>query len=363
MSIAVVVVVVILIFGAVGVYFLWPRRRDGLQLGVTKEPEVGMHASGTVVSSQTEDDKKVVEHRRGIDGSLPKSRSLLGAALARMRSRRALGEELWIELEEALILSDVGVEVSVELVEAVKDKVFREGITSTDAALGLLRAEMIKKLERQDRHLNIDVAPPAVILFVGVNGVGKTTSIGKLAALLSSQGKKVVVAAGDTFRAAAAEQLEMWAKRSGVEVVKGSSGADPASVVFDAISHATAVGADCVLADTAGRLQNRQNLMDELRKIRRVAEKASGTVSEVLLVLDATTGQNGLVQAQGFGEAAQVTGIVLTKLDGTAKGGVAFVVEEKLKIPIKFVGIGEGVEDMTFFDPVAFVNEITGDVS
>ncbi len=363
MSIAVVVVVAVLILGGVGVFLLRPKKGSSLKLGVSSETDVVVGSSEKVVTTEAEGSFDVTQHRRGLEGSLPKSRSLLGAALARMRSKRALGEELWIELEEALILSDVGVDVSVQLIESVKDKVFQEGITSTDAAIQLLRAEMTLKLARTDRELKIDATPPVVILFVGVNGVGKTTSIGKLAAQLSSQGKKVVVAAGDTFRAAATEQLEMWAQRSEVDVVKGSPGADPASVVFDAISHAAAVGADCVLADTAGRLQNRQNLMDELRKIRRVAEKASGTVSEVLLVLDATTGQNGLVQAEGFGEAAQVTGIVLTKLDGTAKGGVAFAVEDRLKIPIKFVGLGEGVDDLAPFDPVAFVNEITGDVS
>ncbi len=362
-SVVVVVIVAVLIFGGVGVFLVRPKRGSKLQLGVSSEADVVTGSSERVATTEAERSFDVVEHRRGFEGSLPKSRSLLGAALARMRSKRALGEELWIELEEALILSDVGIDVSVELVGSVKEKVFREGITSTEAAIQLLREEMITKLDRGDRELNTDATPPVVILFVGVNGVGKTTSIGKLAAQLSSQGKKVVVAAGDTFRAAAAEQLEMWAQRSMVEVVKGSPGADPASVVFDAISHAAAVGADCVLADTAGRLQNRQNLMDELRKIRRVAEKASGTVSEVLLVLDATTGQNGLAQAQGFGDAAQVTGIVLTKLDGTAKGGVAFAIEDKLEIPIKFVGLGEGIEDLAPFDPVAFVNEITGDVS
>ncbi|SHE74134.1 fused signal recognition particle receptor [Ferrithrix thermotolerans DSM 19514] len=359
-----VVVVVLVVVGGSAFFVLRSKKPKAMEVGTETETKPALKSPAGAPSLEGEEaGSKEPVISRGLDGSLPKSRSLLGSALARMRAKRALGEEFWVELEEALILSDLGLDLSVDLVESVRNKVYKEGVTATDAALEMLREEMIERLDHSNRDLNLGDAPPSVVLFVGVNGVGKTTSIGKLAALLSSEGKKVVVAAGDTFRAAAAEQLEMWAQRSDVQVVKGASGADPASVVFDAISHGAAVGADFVLADTAGRLQNRQNLMDELKKIRRVAEKASGTVTEVLLVLDATTGQNGLLQAQGFAEAASVTGVILTKLDGTAKGGVAFAIEDKLHIPIKFVGLGEGILDLVPFDPKAFVYEITGEVS
>lgn len=300
---------------------------------------------------------------KSIEGTLGRSRGVLGSALAKMKSRRALTEEFWDELEEALLLSDVGVALTGRLLGEVRASVTAAGIVSTDEAVEALRGAMIASLSQLDRSINLDVPSPAVIIFVGVNGVGKTTSIGKLANSLSGEGRKVVVAAGDTFRAAAAEQLEMWSDRAGVELVRGEAGGDPASVIFDAIAHASAVSAGVVLADTAGRLQNRVNLMEELKKIRRVAEKASGTVSEVLLVLDATTGQNGLAQAKAFSDASGITGIILSKLDGSAKGGVAFAIEEELGIPIKLVGIGEGVDDLVPFDPASFVSELTGDPS
>jgi fused signal recognition particle receptor len=196
---------------------------------------------------------------------------------------------------------------------------------------------------------------------VGVNGAGKTTTLGKLAAQQTRAGRRVLLAAGDTFRAAAGEQLDVWAQRTGAEIVRGAEGADPASVIFDSIQGATARGADLVLADTAGRLQSNTNLMEELRKVRRVAEKGSGVVSEVLLVIDATTGQNGLSQARQFSEATQVTGVVLTKLDGSAKGGIVFAIETELGIPVKLVGLGETIDDLAPFDPVEFVDALLGD--
>jgi fused signal recognition particle receptor len=222
---------------------------------------------------------------------------------------------------------------------------------------------MIERLAGADRSLHLEQrsGAPDVWLMVGVNGAGKTTTLGKLAAQQTRAGRRVLLAAGDTFRAAAGEQLDVWAQRTGAEIVRGAEGADPASVIFDSIQGATARGADLVLADTAGRLQSNTNLMEELRKVRRVAEKGSGVVSEVLLVIDATTGQNGLSQARQFSEATQVTGVVLTKLDGSAKGGIVFAIETELGIPVKLVGLGETIDDLAPFDPVEFVDALLGD--
>lgn len=362
MSIVVVVVLLVVFLSVSGLLVGLNRRakRPTVLSGASSAPQ------GSVVAPPEEDSEPTRHFElkapppRHIEGSLTRSRGMLGMAIARMKSRRVLTEEFWIELEEALLLSDVGLEVSEGLVTSVRHAVTRRGVTSTEEAIDMLRLSMEESLVRATRSLDLSGPVPSVLLFVGVNGVGKTTSIGKLASKLSGD-HKVVVAAGDTFRAAATEQLETWAERSGVSIVRGTPGGDPAAVIYDAISHAAAVCADVVLADTAGRLQNRFNLMEELKKIRRVAEKASGTVTEVLLVLDATTGQNGLIQAKGFSDAAGVTGVILTKLDGTAKGGVAFAIERELGIPIKMVGIGEGIGDLVDFDPVAFVREITGE--
>jgi fused signal recognition particle receptor len=228
------------------------------------------------------------------------------------------------------------------------------------AVLEALRADAVALFEGEDRslHLADEAEAMTVWLVVGVNGVGKTTTIGKLASAQAGEGRKVVLAAGDTFRAAAGEQLETWAERAGASIVRGAEGADPSSVVFDAVQHAAARGADLVLADTAGRLHTKVNLMEELKKVRRVADRAPGKVSEVLLVLDATTGQNGLVQARQFAEAAGVTGVVLTKLDGTAKGGVVLSIRAELGLPIKLAGIGEGIADLVAFDPAEFVGAL-----
>ncbi len=221
-----------------------------------------------------------------------------------------------------------------------------------------MKQELKARLSGYDLDLAYAAQAPSVWLFVGVNGVGKTTTIGKLGAREANEGHHVLMAAGDTFRAAAAEQLTMWAERAGADIVRGAEGGDPSAVIFDAVESASARGADVVLADTAGRLHTKVNLMDELRKVRRVAEKGAGTVTEVLLVLDATTGQNGLVQAQQFTDAVELTGVVLTKLDGSAKGGIVFAIQNQLGIPVKLVGLGEGVDDLVTFDADEFVEAL-----
>ena len=283
-------------------------------------------------------------------------RDRLAGVLGGLRGR-SIDEDAWEELEEALILADVGVPTTMAILDRVRDRAKEEKARDFDAALALLRDEMELELGDIDISLVIE-GEPAIWMFVGVNGVGKTTTIGKLAKREADAGRKIVLAAGDTFRAAAAEQLETWAERSDAGFVRGAEGADPGSVVFDAVEHAAAVNADLVMADTAGRLHNKTNLMEELRKVRRVAEKAQGKVSEVLLVIDATTGQNGLVQAKQFTEAVEVTGIVLTKLDGSAKGGIVLAIQKELGIPVKLVGLGEGIEDLVEFDAHEFVDAL-----
>jgi fused signal recognition particle receptor len=232
-------------------------------------------------------------------------------------------------------------------------------LRTPDEVITSLRAAMTAQLATTDRGLHLDATElPNVWLFVGVNGVGKTTTIGKIATAEMARGTAVLLAAGDTFRAAAAEQLQVWAERSGAAFVRGSEGGDPASVIFDAVQSAASRGSTLVLGDTAGRLQNKANLMEELKKVRRVADKAPGTVNEVLLVIDATTGQNGLSQAREFAAATDVTGVVLTKLDGSAKGGIVFAIETELGIPVKLVGLGEGAHDLVAFDPAEFVSAL-----
>jgi len=295
-------------------------------------------------------------------GSLARTRGPLRSLLARVGAGgRGLSEEDWRALEEVLLGADLGP----ALAAAIVDEVRRTLPRSPDRAVvvAALERAIRTRFRSGDRTLVLDGGPPAVVLFVGVNGTGKTTTIGKLAHRLASEGRQVVIAAGDTFRAAATEQVSAWATRAQVEVVSGQVGADPASVIYDAIEHARARGAGVVLCDTAGRLQSKTNLMEELRKIRRVAEKASGVVTEVLLVLDATTGQNGLRQAMVFHEAVQLSGVVLTKLDGSAKGGIAVAIESELGIPIKLVGLGEGVLDLAPFDPDAFSSALVGEAA
>jgi fused signal recognition particle receptor len=273
-------------------------------------------------------------------------------------SRDKIDGETWDELEEALIRADVGVATTTDILDRLRATVDGQGITEPQALLDALKAQLKADLAPGDRTLRYEAGAPNVWLFVGVNGVGKTTTIGKVGKQQSEAGRKVVMAAGDTFRAAAAEQLGTWAERADAELVRGDEGGDPSSIIFDAVQRAAARGHDLVLADTAGRLHTKVNLMEELRKVRRVADRDPGKVTEVLLVLDATTGQNGLVQAQQFTEAVDLTGVVLTKLDGSAKGGIALAIQATLGIPIKLVGLGETVDDLVPFDPDEFVDAL-----
>jgi fused signal recognition particle receptor len=288
---------------------------------------------------------------------LGKARSLFSGYMGSVRARERIDEGTWEELEEALILADVGLEVTTSVLDGLRRRVKAEKIESPALLLDALKGDLTAILEG-DRTLHLAAEGMTVWLFVGVNGVGKTTTIGKLGLRQSAAGHTVVMAAGDTFRAAAADQLAAWADRVGAEVVRGNEGGDPGAVIFDAVQHAAARGADLVLADTAGRLHTKVNLMEELKKVRRVAERPPGQVSEVLLVIDATTGQNGLVQAKQFTAAVDVTGVVLTKLDGTAKGGIAVAIAAELGIPIKLVGLGEQAADLVDFDAGEFVGAL-----
>ena len=298
----------------------------------------------------------VVEKPRFRD-RLTQARSLLAGYVGSILSRTQIDDDTWLDLEEALVRADVGVGLTNELLDDLRGRVKAEKITTSEELLDALKGDLVDVLDEGDRSLRFEPGPPNVWLFVGVNGVGKTTSIGKVAKREAANGHRVVVAAGDTFRAAAVEQLGMWAERAGADLVRGAEGGDPGAVIFDAVESAAARGADLVLGDTAGRLHNKVNLMEELKKVRRVAEKA-GTVSECLLVLDATTGQNGLVQAKEFTSAVGCTGVVLTKLDGTAKGGIAVAIVREMGLPIKLVGLGESVDDLVEFDPSEFVDAL-----
>ena len=269
-----------------------------------------------------------------------------------------LNDDFYDELEETLILSDMGVDTALEVVDVLRAQAKEKGFKDAASAREALQGIIARMLLVGDGVLDLS-EPPAVVLFIGVNGVGKTTTIGKLAARLKDEGKKVLLCAGDTFRAAAADQLTIWSERSGVDIVRQHEGADPAAVVFDALSAAKARGCDAVLVDTAGRLHNKQNLMNELNTISRVVDRECPNSSrETLLVLDATTGQNGLIQAQQFKEAAGITGIVLTKLDGTAKGGIVVAIARQMGLPVKYIGVGEGVDDLMPFDPDAFAKAL-----
>jgi fused signal recognition particle receptor len=289
---------------------------------------------------------------------LGKARGLFAGYIGSVLSRSTIDDETWDELEEALVRADVGVAATTALLEDLRERVKAEGITTPEQLVQALKDDLKKSLAPADRGLRYEPGAPNVWLFVGVNGVGKTTTIGKVAKQQKDDGRSVILAAGDTFRAAAAEQLDLWAHRVDAPLVRGAEGGDPGAVVFDAVERAQARSIDIVLADTAGRLHTKTNLMEELTKIRRVAERPPGRVTEVLLVIDATTGQNGLVQARQFAEAVEVTGIVLTKLDGTAKGGIALAIQNELNIPIKLVGLGETVVDLVEFDPEEFVEAL-----
>ena len=271
---------------------------------------------------------------------------------------RKVDEELLEELEEALIMSDVGVETSTKIIANLRDKIKKQNLKEADEVKQALREEIQNIFDEIDNTLHLDTTP-SIILVVGVNGVGKTTSIGKIANRLKQDGKKVVIAAADTFRAAAVEQLEIWANRAGCQIVKKEEGADPASVVYDAIKKTREENADVLICDTAGRLHNKKYLMDELEKIKRVIDKELPDASkEILLVLDATTGQNAILQVQAFKEAVDITGLVLTKLDGTAKGGVVIGITNENHMPVKFIGVGEQIDDMEVFNSKDFVKAI-----
>ncbi len=290
---------------------------------------------------------------------LARSQSTLGRALLALLSRDSLDEQTWEEIEDALLTADVGVAPTQELVERLRTRMRVEGVSGQQAH-DLLREELIASLDpTMNRDLRADrlEGKPGVVMVVGVNGVGKTTTVGKLARVLVAQDKDVLLGAADTFRAAAADQLQTWGERVGVPTVRGSEGADPASVAFEAARAGIEQEVDTVLIDTAGRLHTKTGLMDELGKMKRVVEKQA-RVNEVLLVIDATTGQNGLTQARIFSEVVDVTGIVLTKLDGTAKGGIVIAVQRELGVPVKLVGLGEGADDLAPFEPAAFVDAL-----
>ncbi len=295
---------------------------------------------------------------------LARSQTSMGRGLLALLSRDTLDEETWEEIEDTLLTADVGVGPTQELVERLRTRVKVAGSRTPGEARELLRDELLTLVGRDlERDLRVSRHPdgrPAVLLVVGVNGTGKTTTVGKLARVLVAEDKDVLLGAADTFRAAAADQLQTWGERVGVPTVRGPEGGDPASVAFDAVRAGIELEADVVIVDTAGRLQNKVGLMDELGKVKRVIEK-HGPVDEVLLVLDATTGQNGLVQARVFSEVVDVTGIVLTKLDGTAKGGIVVAVQRDLGVPVKLVGLGEGPDDLAPFEPEVFVDALIGD--
>jgi len=299
-------------------------------------------------------------------GRLSKSRTTFGQGLLGLLGAGDLDEDSWTEVEDTLLLADLGAATTAEVVEKLRAELVSRGVRNANEARAMLRDVLVEALgpdmDRAVRALPHETAgtkTPGVVLVTGVNGTGKTTTTGKLARVLIADGRTVVLGAADTFRAAATEQLATWAARVGAEVVRGKDGADPAAVAFDSVKRGTEAGVDAVLVDTAGRLHTKTGLMDELGKVKRVVEKQT-KVDEVLLVLDATTGQNGLTQARVFAEVVDITGIVLTKLDGTAKGGIVFQVQRELGVPVKLVGLGEGADDLAPFEPVAFVDALLG---
>ncbi|MGI8936825.1 MAG: signal recognition particle-docking protein FtsY [Iamia sp.] len=371
MEIVIILVVIAVVLG-VGLAFVAPRLRDrrpDLEPPSARPVQPGPEAGPGPEAPEGDVDvlepptaeappEVVTPVKPSFRDRLAKARGTVSGYLGAILSRSDIDEETWDDLEEALIRADVGVGPATEMLDAVRARVKEEGIESPELLLEAVKDEMKARLEVEDRTLHSDEGKTNVWLFVGVNGVGKTTTIGKLGKREAEVGRRVVMAAGDTFRAAAAEQLGTWAERCGATLVRGAEGADPSSIIFDGITKAASQGADLVLADTAGRLHNKTNLMDELRKVRRVAGKEPGHVTEVLLVLDATTGQNGLAQARVFTEAVEVTGVVLTKLDGSAKGGIVVAIQAELGIPVKLVGLGETADDLVAFDPDEFVDAL-----
>ncbi|EGR1425464.1 signal recognition particle-docking protein FtsY [Vibrio vulnificus] len=292
--------------------------------------------------------------------SLSRTKANIGAGFFGLFKGKKIDDDLFEELEEQLLVADVGMDTTLKIIENLTEKASRRDLKDGEALYGLLKEEMVEILSKVEQPLQVDSSKtPYVILMVGVNGVGKTTTIGKLAKQFQNQGKKVMLAAGDTFRAAAVEQLQVWGERNNVPVIAQHTGADSASVIYDAIEAAKARGVDVVIADTAGRLQNKSNLMEELRKIVRVMKKIDDSAPhEIMLTLDAGTGQNAISQAKLFSDVAPITGITLTKLDGTAKGGVIFAIADQFNIPIRYIGVGEGIEDLRPFETQEFIDAL-----
>ena len=327
--------------------------------GVAVAPEPDLQPEPELVEEIEEALADVVIEKPRFRDRLGKTRSALAGYLGGIRSSGKIDRDTWDELEEALIRADVGVQTTTTLLDDLRKEVESKGIKDPEAMLEQLKGDVKARLMSLDRSLRYEPGVPNVWLVVGVNGAGKTTSIGKIAKRqIDEEGRSVVMAAGDTFRAAAGEQLETWAERAGADIVRGADGGDPSSVIFDAVQRAGAKGIDLVLADTAGRLHTKVNLMEELKKVRRIADREPGKVTEVLLVLDAVTGQNGLAQAREFTQAVDVTGVVLTKLDGSAKGGIVLAITEELGLPVKLVGLGETAADLVDFDPDEFVEAL-----
>jgi fused signal recognition particle receptor len=326
---------------------------------IAKAPPAPPHvAPPTEVAAPVEAPEPEVVEKPRLRDRLGRTRSALAGAFRGLRGHQ-VDDDTWDELEEALLLADVGIPTTTRLLDAVRTRAKADAVSEPDGVVGLLRDEVTALLDGDaDRELRVDAGSTNVWMFVGVNGVGKTTTIGKLASQQTGEGHRVVLAAADTFRAAAADQLQLWAERTGGEIIRGQEGADPGSIVFDAMAAASSRGADLVLVDTAGRLHTKVNLMEELKKLRRIVDRTEGALKEVLLVIDASTGQNGLVQAKQFAEAVDVSGIVLTKLDGTAKGGIVLAIQSELGIPVKAVGVGEGIADLIEFDPDEFASAL-----
>lgn len=379
LTLILVVAAVVLVLGVLAATALvGPRRRRRGGAAAPPDPRSGgARPTGTLTTSEVVAPDLQAPPEAGLERPEPsagrllrlrsrlgRSQSSLGRGLLGLLSRDLLDEATWEEIEEVLLTADVGVAPTEELVERLRTRVKALGTRTPEGVSAMLREELLGLVGTDvDRSLRTTRdGGPAVVLVVGVNGTGKTTTVAKLARVLVADGRTVLLGAADTFRAAAADQLQTWGERVGAPTVRGPEGGDPASVAFDAVRQGVDGGYDTVLLDTAGRLQNKVGLMDELGKVKRVVEK-HGPVDEVLLVLDATTGQNGLAQARVFAEVVDVTGIVLTKLDGTAKGGIVVAVQRELGVPVKLIGLGEGPDDLAPFDPAAFVDALLGETS
>ena len=362
-----IVLAVVVATLVVGLVVVVPRRRRGRRdsgsgsatTATIDAPPGAIPRTGAEpapVAARPEEPEPEVGEPPELRDRMGKTRGLFSGYVRALRSRSSVDNEAWDDLEEALLRADVGVVTTTALLEDLRSRVHAGELRGADAVVAALREDLRRSLDTTaGTGLSYEGDGTCVWLFVGVNGVGKTTTIGKVARREKAAGRSVLLAAGDTLRAAAAEQLDLWAQRTGVEIVRGAEGGDPSAVVFDAVQRAQARGNDLVLADTAGRLHTKVNLVEELKKIRRVADRPPGNVNEVLLVLDATTGQNGLTQARQFLDAVGVTGVVLTKLDGSAKGGIVIAIQRELGLPVKLVGLGEGPDDLVPFDADEFV--------